>query len=74
MSVRSALKTKGSRVVTVGTKAPVSEVVEILARERIGAVVVSDDGVTVAGMLSERDLIQGLARTAQHCCRSQLTG
>lgn len=62
MSVRAILKTKGSRVVTVGTEAPISEVVASLARERIGAVVVSDDGVTVAGMLSERDIIQGLAQ------------
>jgi CBS domain-containing protein len=62
MSVRAILKAKGNRVVTVATQAPVSDVVEILARERIGAVVVSDDGVAVAGILTERDIIQGLAR------------
>jgi CBS domain-containing protein len=62
MTVRSTLKTKGSRVVTVRTDAPISEVVETLVRERIGAVVVSDDGLVVAGMLSERDIMRGLAQ------------
>ena len=62
MSVRAILKTKGTRVVTVRTDAPISEVAETLARERIGAVVVSDDGFTVAGMLSERDVMRGLAK------------
>ncbi len=62
MSVRAILKAKGNRVVTVATQAPVSDVVEILARERIGAVVVSDNGVAVAGIVTERDIIQGLAR------------
>jgi CBS domain-containing protein len=61
MSVRAILKVKGHRVVTVGSDTPIKDVVETLSRERIGAVVVSDDNVTVAGMLSERDIIDGLA-------------
>jgi CBS domain-containing protein len=61
MSVRAILKTKGNRVVMVGAKAPICELVDALARERIGVVVVSDDGVTVDGIVSERDVIQGLA-------------
>jgi CBS domain-containing protein len=61
MSVRAILKAKGQRVVTVGSQAVIKDVVETLSRERIGAVVVSDDGVTIAGLLSERDLIHGLA-------------
>jgi CBS domain-containing protein len=60
MSVRSILKGKGQRVITVGPAMPVEDVVETLAREGIGAVVVSDDGATVAGMVSERDIIHGL--------------
>jgi CBS domain-containing protein len=61
MSVRSILKEKGPRVVTVTSDTTIRDVVATLARERIGTVVVSDDGATVAGMLSERDVIQGLA-------------
>lgn len=61
MTVRTILKTKGNRVVTVGTKSTIDQVVAVLARERIGTVVVSDDGHTAKGILSERDIIQGLS-------------
>jgi CBS domain-containing protein len=60
MSVRAILKAKGNRVVTVRSTATIKEAVAILARERIGAVVVSDDDRTVAGILSERDIVQAL--------------
>jgi CBS domain-containing protein len=36
-------------------------VVATLSREKIGVVVVSDDGAAVAGILSERDIVKGLA-------------
>jgi CBS domain-containing protein len=61
MSVRQILKAKGSNVVTVHQDMTIRDVVATLARERIGVVVVSDDGTTVAGILSERDIIKGLA-------------
>ena len=61
MTVRAILKAKGRRVVTVRQDMPIGEVVATLSREKIGAVVISDDGATVAGLLSERDIIRGLA-------------
>jgi CBS domain-containing protein len=61
MSVRQILKAKGHNVVTVRQDTTIRDVVATLTRERIGAVVVSDDGETVAGILSERDIIKGLA-------------
>jgi len=61
MSVRQVLKTKGNNVVTVRQDATIRDVVATLSRERIGVVVVSDDGDTVSGILSERDIIKGLA-------------
>jgi CBS domain-containing protein len=61
MTVRAILRAKGQRVVTVRQDAPIVDVVATLSREKIGAVVVSDDGATVAGLLSERDIIKGLA-------------
>ncbi len=62
MSVRAILKAKGHRVVTVPQGMTIKDVVSTLSRERIGVVVVSDDGTTVAGILSERDIIQGLEK------------
>ncbi len=61
MSVRQILKTKGQRVVTVTQDATIRDVVATLSREKIGVVVVSDDGESVAGILSERDIVKGLA-------------
>ena len=61
MSVRSILRTKGQRVVTVTQAETIRDVVATLSREKIGVVVVSDDGAAVAGILSERDIVKGLA-------------
>lgn len=60
MSVKAILKIKGSRVVTVRSGATIREAVAVLTRERIGAVVVSDDDIAIVGILSERDIINAL--------------
>ena len=60
MSVKAILNVKGRRVVTIRSDAAVTEAIAMLSRERIGAVVVSDDGKTIAGILSERDVIHAL--------------
>ena len=62
MKVREILEAKGQSVVTIRSDATLSTAVHRLALERIGALVVSDDGVRVAGILSERDVVAGLAR------------
>lgn len=61
MQVSVLLQGKGSDVVTVGPDTTTAEVVAVLARHRIGAVVVSSDGRTIEGVLSERDLVRALA-------------
>ena len=48
-------------ILTVKPDATVSEAVQMLATHRIGAVVVSEDGATPAGILSERDIVRQLA-------------
>lgn len=61
MKVREVLAHKGDRVVTIRPDATVSTAVHRLALERIGALVASDDGATIAGILSERDIMRALA-------------
>lgn len=61
MNVDGILRSKGSSVVTAGPDVPVSEVVRRLRDYRIGAVVVISDGGRVEGILSERDIVCGLA-------------
>ncbi len=60
MSVRAILKVKGSDVMTVRTETPAKAAIATMAREKIGSVVVTDDGENVAGILSERDIIRAL--------------
>lgn len=65
MSVAHILKEKGSEVVSIASDASIAEAVDLLARHRIGALIVSDGRGAVAGILSERDIVRGLARDGE---------
>jgi CBS domain-containing protein len=54
------LKHKGTAVVTVRPDLSCRELLAVLAEHNIGAVVVSVDGVTVDGIVSERDIVRHL--------------
>ncbi len=62
MDVAKILRTKGHRVVTVPASAPVAEAVRLLAERNCGAVVALDEQDIVVGILSERDVVQALAK------------
>ncbi|WP_299730961.1 CBS domain-containing protein [uncultured Tateyamaria sp.] len=63
MLVHQILKSKSDdAVVTVSPGTKVSEAVKILAERKIGTVVVSGDGHTADGILSERDVVRVLAQ------------
>lgn len=58
MKVSVILQKKGSRdVVTIEPKATVGEAIAFMVDHRIGALVVSETGRTVDGILSERDVV-----------------
>ncbi len=61
MKVRDILKTKGGSVATTRVDAAISTVVRRLRLEGIGALVVSEDDAQVIGIISERDIVIGLA-------------
>jgi CBS domain-containing protein len=61
MKVREILDTKERDVVTVRPEASVSTVVHRLVLERIGALVVSEDGRHIAGVVTESDIVRALA-------------
>jgi CBS domain-containing protein/GNAT superfamily N-acetyltransferase len=52
---------KAPGVVTITPQATVAEAVDAMNQHQIGAVVVSSDGGRVEGILSERDVLRGLA-------------
>ena len=63
LSMKSASDRPGigaQTVVTIRPDATVAEAARLLSERRIGAVVVSDDGRTPQGILSERDIVRQL--------------
>ena len=63
MKISDVLRRKGDRVLTVAARRHREHLLALLDEHRIGAVVVSDDdGATVAGIVSERDVVRHLHR------------
>jgi CBS domain-containing protein len=62
MNVHAILRNKGKSVVTIHPDATIERAVAVLHRRGIGALVVSDDGASVIGILSERDIVDALHR------------
>ena len=61
MRISDVLRVKGTRVVTVTPDTKVRRLLEVLAEHGIGAVVVSADGTSVDGIVSERDVVRAFA-------------
>ncbi len=61
MRTDQILDRKGRDVATIAPEAQVRAAVEQLGNANIGALVVSEDGTSVAGILSERDVVRRLA-------------
>jgi CBS domain-containing protein len=61
MRINDVLKGKPSQdVVTIGPDAGVRELLALLAEHNVGALIVSSDGATVEGIVSERDIVRNL--------------
>ena len=67
MTVESILKHKGSEVVTVGPGDTLEATASVLYSRKIGAVVVQDAAGNVVGVLSERDIVRGIAQGGASC-------
>jgi CBS domain-containing protein len=62
MKVESILSGKGRAVHTIGPGASLVLVVHQLSSLGIGALVVTDDGQEVEGLVGEREIVRGLAK------------
>jgi len=68
MLVSQILKSKSDDgVVSVVPGTSVAEVAELLSARRIGAVIVSPDGKSLGGIVSERDVVRELGRRGPAC-------
>ena len=60
MKVRDMLADKGDNVATIRPDGTIDTVLHRLKLEGVGALVVSEDGEDVAGIISERDIVRSL--------------
>jgi CBS domain-containing protein len=61
MKISDVVRRKGDTVVTVRPDDTVEQLLALLGEHRIGALVVSEDGEHVSGIVSERDVVWRLA-------------
>jgi CBS domain-containing protein len=62
MNVAGILKEKGAEVATAPAEMTIAEVASLLSERRIGAVVVTGPDGAIEGIVSERDIVSGVAR------------
>ncbi|WP_119458969.1 CBS domain-containing protein [Rhodospirillaceae bacterium SYSU D60014] len=62
MYVQSILDRKGAEIVTTRPEETIAATARLLSEHRIGAVLVLDGSGHVAGVISERDIVSGMAK------------
>lgn len=62
MKIADVLRSKGDAVVTISPEKTVRALLDVLAEHGVGALVVSPDGATVIGIVSERDVVRHMQR------------
>jgi CBS domain-containing protein len=58
MQIRDIILEKGKTVVTVSADDTIHEAINILNKHRIGALLVTGEGDKIAGIITERDILQ----------------
>ncbi len=74
MLVRQILSSKPtSGIVTISPNAAVADAAELLAAKRIGALVVSNTGSDIAGIVSERDIVREVGVRGGACLKDPVS-
>jgi len=73
MTVKQILDVKGREVVTVPSSMTTIGAARFLSDKKIGAVVVSDNGQDIAGILSERDIVRAAALRGADCLEAPVS-
>ena len=69
MQLSTIIAAKGGFVATVQPDASVGDLVAMLAEHGVGAMVVSADGRTITGIVSERDVVRAMTHGAEALTR-----
>lgn len=72
MDVASILGAKGSGVITTTPETTIVEAVKTMKHRKVGALVVSGDGSEVVGIITERDILHGLAKFGARFLQKQV--
>ena len=67
MQVKHILRDKGRDVIGIAADATLSEAACLLARKRIGAIIIRNNEGGLAGILSERDVVRAVATDSVAC-------
>jgi CBS domain-containing protein len=73
MNVKTMLALKGSHVTTIEPHATLAAAVAVLAKQRIGALVVLGADERLIGILSERDIVRALAELGANALATPLS-
>ena len=73
MTVRKILARKGRRVFTIKSDATLAAAADLLSKRRVGALVVTGEGGSVTGIISERDIVQALGQKGAEKLRQEVT-
>jgi CBS domain-containing protein len=69
MKIDDVMQSKGRHVETVPPDTPIPDVCQRMRMKNIGALVVTRDGEHIDGIISERDVVSGLARAGAEVLR-----
>ncbi len=74
MRVHQILKSKPEGgIIYIAPEASIADAAALLSERRIGSIVVSHDGETLAGILSERDIVRELGRRGPACMSDKVS-
>jgi CBS domain-containing protein len=63
MFLEQILKEKGAQIYSVAESATLKECAELLETRRVGAMVILNEGGSLIGVVSERDIVRNIARS-----------
>ena len=73
MTVAAILSKKGRQVITMGPQQTLAAVCDTLTEHKIGAVVLVDADGSIAGIISERDIVRALAKEGPAALERQVS-
>ena len=73
MTVRDILNEKGHEVITLTPDVFVGEAVAVLAKHRIGAIIVTNGAGVIKGIISERDIVRRLAEDGPESLKQKVS-